>query len=817
MKYFYILFFALAALSSIQAQIDCADGEFAVLIEVFSDQYPAETSWSLSIDGGETLLSVAEDEYNINNNLFVHEVCVPENTCMNFTINDEYGDGICCGLGEGYFRISLDGDLLFDETGDYGEGTTATFGCAPGESCGSALPIEALMSYTAPLEDTWYVFTADSSGSYTISTCDLGNTCNTAIWIYGYCVGLQWDDSPEGGSYYATTGCDTEGDAQMNPNLVAGETYYIRIGDDAGDCVGTAVEWSIAYNGLTIGCTDNTACNFDPLALINDGDCIYPGSPDCPDGPDLIVLEDVIENSLFIEYRNNDSDCFIEEGCLAGYGERTLLRFTTHIENIGEQDYYVGAAPASASEAIGSDQWEWDPCHNHPHFEGYAEYILYDQDQQPIPVGFKNGFCVMDLNCSYGGGTPKYGCSNQGISAHCGDIYGAGLECQWIDITTIPDASYILVVRVNWDQTPDAAGRVEMDYENNWAQACISLSTNAAGIREVNVQFDCADFVDCAGEIYGDAVNDCAGNCNGTALQGDANNDQFIDDYDVEAYVANILANNTAEMITPCLDLDGDQLITVADASLQVGCFMQNGEPIGGVDYCEFPYNVTNIFDTVYVKLGEVVLADRYADIAIAHPSNGVIAFQFSVAGITIDSVAAIGNVYDGLDFHISASEQEIAGVSKSLLPMIKSTDYYSFVRVFWSEELVVGAEICINEVTMMVNELREETMNKYDGGCYVVEAVDIPVEEWSTSIENNHLPNLQIGPNPFSDKTVFNFGETINGSLEVLDSKGSLVQSFKLNNETTFTLNAMKYSAGIYYYKINTNDFNKMGKLVVK
>ena len=85
-----------------------------------------------------------------------------------------------------------------------------------------------------------------------------------------------------------------------------------------------------------------------------------------------------------------------------------------------------------------------------------------------LPIGFKNGFCVMDLECS-DGGTFTYGCSNMGISAHCGDIYGAGLSCQWIDVTGIPDGVYHLVVRVNWDYDPDALGRHENNYENNWA------------------------------------------------------------------------------------------------------------------------------------------------------------------------------------------------------------------------------------------------------------------------------------------------------------------------------------------------------------
>ena len=73
----------------------------------------------------------------------------------------------------------------------------------------------------------------------------------------------------------------------------------------------------------------------------------------------------------------------------------------------------------------------------------------------------------MDLECS-DGGTAQYGCNIMGISAGCGDIYGANLSCQWIDLTTVPDGDYTMVVRTNWDQDPDAIGNVELTYERSF-------------------------------------------------------------------------------------------------------------------------------------------------------------------------------------------------------------------------------------------------------------------------------------------------------------------------------------------------------------
>lgn len=95
-----------------------------------------------------------------------------------------------------------------------------------------------------------------------------------------------------------------------------------------------------------------------------------------------------------------------------------------------------------------------------------------------IPIGFKNGFCVLDLECS-GGGTAQYGCSNMGISVGCGDIYSSGLDCQWLDITDVDTGFYTMAIKVNWGQSPDALGHYEMDYMNNWAQVCIHIFETA--------------------------------------------------------------------------------------------------------------------------------------------------------------------------------------------------------------------------------------------------------------------------------------------------------------------------------------------------
>ena len=139
--------------------------------------------------------------------------------------------------------------------------------------------------------------------------------------------------------------------------------------------------------------------------------------------PDLIVDRASLLRDLRTDLLDNIDPCYIAEGCVGGMGDRQLIRFTTHIKNIGTTDFVVGTPPADPS--LENETWEYDQCHDHWHYEGYAQYLLFDQAGNEIPVGLKNGFCLMDSECD-DGGTRQYHCGYQGVSAGCGEFM-AGL------------------------------------------------------------------------------------------------------------------------------------------------------------------------------------------------------------------------------------------------------------------------------------------------------------------------------------------------------------------------------------------------------
>ncbi len=330
--------------------------------------------------------------------------------------------------------------------------------------------------------------------------------------------------------------------------------------------------------------------------------------------PDLSIDRDRLIRDLRTDLLDNDDQCYINEGCVGGYGDRQLIKFTTHIRNVGNQDFVVGAPPSNPS--LENEIWEWDECHQHWHYESYARYILYDQNGNQTPAGFKNGFCLMDSECS-GGGSLTYTCRYQGISAGCGDIYSWSLPCQWIDVTDIPSGIYRLVNQVNWLRSPDYFNNSEVNYSNNEASICIQISRDANGRHLVNVlsdtNCDCTDndldgicaIEDCNDNnanlpaTPGTSCNDNNSNtendviladgctCQGTIIScPDADNDGICANEDCDDNNANLPA-------TPGTSCNDNNPITSNDVILADGCTCRGTSDSGETTISCGPLTIT--------------------------------------------------------------------------------------------------------------------------------------------------------------------------------------------------------------------------------
>jgi hypothetical protein len=758
--------------SDINAQ--CASGELAVDVVLVADNFPSEISWNIKTANGTIVYSGTSTGAAI---------CLPDNQCYTFTIYDSFGDGICCNYGIGSYSLIVDGTTLITG-GNYTYFEATSFNCPPGSVCSNAIMVNE-GNFSAPISDTWYAFQPTQPGMFEISTCDPNNTCDTKIWIYETCNSLQWDNSNMGTLYYDDNngGCGLQAvvTAALDPTV----TYIIRIGSNNGICGNSPIDFSISYSGPIVGCTDPSSCNYDPLATVDSGNCLYWPDINCPNGPDLIIVQSAFESSLYLDHILAQN-CQVQENCLTGYGNRTIIRFTTHIKNIGDVDYFIGNPTNNPS------QFSFINCHNHAHYEGYAEYVLFRNNGNPIPIGFKNGFCVMDLECN-DGGTAKYGCSNMGITAHCGDIYSSGLECQWIDITDVDPGDYIFAIRINWDQAADALGRPEMDYTNNWAQVCITITENSSGDKDFIVNPNCSDYIDCEGTAFGGTTIDCEGNCGGSRLSGDLNIDNVRDLTDATQYITEII-NQTITAQT-CTDLNNDGLITVWDAALIQECFY-NGTPYNNA--CTYPHGVISPNPISYLELQEVNFTQGYFDIYVQNPNNFIKGYEFNLSGITIQSVLPLYNTNNFTAIPQFNSAGKIIGLASTNVHLHKNTNPEPFLRVYYSS--ITGNEVCISDLVHFVNNDFYAIDIAVSGDCKQLQFASVD----ASSGQNF----AYISPNPATDVLNVQIGLTANeGILEITTVTGQIIEQFAIGQGSErLQLNIEHLAKGVYFLRLKAD-----------
>jgi hypothetical protein len=171
-----------------------------------------------------------------------------------------------------------------------------------------------------------------------------------------------------------------------------------------------------------------------------------------------LVLEDTLESIYTQRLTFDESSCQFVDGCLGGIGERRLLRFSTITPNVGDAAFHVG------NPTDNPELFEQSECSGAWLYADYAQYRLLDGKGMEVGTGHKSAFALIDLApFTEDAGPPHYGFgSDMGISVGWADIYDAGLDCQWVDITDVPAGDYTLELNINSTQTvPEAT------FENN--------------------------------------------------------------------------------------------------------------------------------------------------------------------------------------------------------------------------------------------------------------------------------------------------------------------------------------------------------------
>mmetsp|Transcript_1253 Transcript_1253/g.2742 ORF Transcript_1253/g.2742 Transcript_1253/m.2742 type:complete len:802 (+) Transcript_1253:241-2646(+) len=105
----------------------CSDGKI-VTVDVTTDKYPAETSWTLTNQcTNEVIIEVGVRAlYKAAYTFYSNEYCVAD-AAYQFTIADSWGDGICCSEGQGSYFLQYDGAVVASG-GEFTSSESTTFG-----------------------------------------------------------------------------------------------------------------------------------------------------------------------------------------------------------------------------------------------------------------------------------------------------------------------------------------------------------------------------------------------------------------------------------------------------------------------------------------------------------------------------------------------------------------------------------------------------------------------------------------------------------------------------------------------------------------
>jgi len=722
-----------------------------IYLEIKTDSKPTEISWTLTDENG-TVLYDDSGSMTEPDKVYSWGLEVADNQCVRFDIYDTGGDGID---ESGHYAMRRNFFWYANFLNDFGSSNYHIMGdCDQGLTCEQPMPVTAKLMNQPAVENYWYSILSDRDVYYDMNTCFNAGVVSR-MYIYETCPSMI-SSGPEGTIAYS----------EQTSSCIAGSGFrFFYMRKDIEYLVRVEILDAVGYENIAIefdakaenrGCTDPLSCNYNPLANLDDGTCEYDDS--CR--PDLVISREHFESSIFLDKYNLEDTCLLSEACVTGLGQRDIVRFTTAIYNIGTADYVVGY-PEENSDAFSNDN-----CHEHWHHLGYAEYLLYAGAGDLEPIGFKNGFCVQDSDCP--DGETKYNCQYMGITAGCFDEYRASIDCQWIDVTDVPDGDYTMVARINWGRYRDARGKEESDYENNWTQVCINLDRSSGELLLTKID-SCDAYRDCLGVAYGAATLDCAGVCGGLSHFGDFDSDGEISDADLDAYLEGIEKDY--------------------DASTEWH------------NHCLFPAGIENVELEASLSLYEADVIEQSVTIAYQSADTELKAFQFSIAGI--DKITEVINV-SGMDFQVYRSPaNSVFGLEKGS-GLIRSDVEQPLVKIFYDNQ--IADEICLSEIQDIVTPSYQKILGTIvEPACFFYSSIDKSSEDY----------DVHIYPNPAKAKLTIDAGNDLVTHIELLSLSGKVIYQDTFVDK--LELATADYGSGVYLLKAVSGQSIHMQKIVIE
>ena len=307
-------------------------------LELETDQFASETSWSIETTDGEILAQ--DGDYENGSANLVYEMCIPEG-CHLLKFEDTAGDGLCtidfggdgnCDVGGSMMLTSASGEVLAEFNADNND-----FGASVElEVCAQVVALDGCEDSN----DNGICDDAEVEGCQDVAACNFtpgaildNGSCSYAEQHYD-CNGVCLSDADSDGvcDELEVEGCSDD----QACNYVANATdeivcTYPEVHLDCdGDCL-TDSDGDGVCDPLEVqGCQEAGACNFDPLAT-DEGDCEYAEQHyDCngaclvdSDGDgvcdplEVPGCDDQVANNYNVEATENDGSCTYDTfGCM---------------------------------------------------------------------------------------------------------------------------------------------------------------------------------------------------------------------------------------------------------------------------------------------------------------------------------------------------------------------------------------------------------------------------------------------------------------------------------------------------------------------
>lgn len=155
---------------SITCDVNACDGN--VSLNLTTDNYGSETSWTLTDEAGTTI----DQGSSYSNGQTITKNWNLAEGKYTFTIYDSYGDGICCSYGNGSYSLTDGCSTTLKSGGNFGSSEATTF-CVPGGSSNTPPVAVANGPYTGT-EGTPVNFSSTGSN-------DPDGTISSYLWDFG--------------------------------------------------------------------------------------------------------------------------------------------------------------------------------------------------------------------------------------------------------------------------------------------------------------------------------------------------------------------------------------------------------------------------------------------------------------------------------------------------------------------------------------------------------------------------------------------------------------------------------------------------------